>query len=470
MENIRGLILAAGQGTRMKSDLLKVLHPIMGKPMIALVLDALTAAEIPDPAVVVGFQADRVRDALGDAVDYVVQEEQRGTAHAVAQAAPLLEGYDDVLVLYGDVPLVTGDLLKRMVHRHRSSGAAATLLTAVVEDPSGLGRVVRDDSGELAAIVEDADASHAESAIREINTAIACFKVDLLLDCIPRIAADNAQGEYYLPDVFPMLLERGFSVETVQPPDVNEVLGVNTRADLAVATGILRGRILDSIMESGVTVVDPPSTWIDAAAEIGRDSVILPNTTIEGRCSLGSGCRVGPSVHLVASTLGDAVTVWHSVVEDSIIGDRVTIGPYAHLRPGNEVAENVKIGNFAELKNSRLGAGTKVPHHSYIGDAEVGSNVNIGAGVVTVNYDGWQKHLTVVDDGAFIGCNSNLLAPVNVGQEAFVAAGSTVDCDIPPGALGIARGRMEIKEGWVERKTGARRAERVFGRDEENAE
>ncbi|MFP4200712.1 MAG: bifunctional UDP-N-acetylglucosamine diphosphorylase/glucosamine-1-phosphate N-acetyltransferase GlmU [Clostridia bacterium] len=470
MEDVRGLILAAGQGTRMKSDLLKVLHPVMGVPMISLVVEALKDAEIPHPAVVIGYQGDRVRETLGSSVEYAVQSEQKGTGHAVVQATHLLEGYRDVLILYGDVPLVTGNLLANIVRRHRSSGAAATLLTAMVEDPTGLGRVIRDEKGDLVSIVEEADASHAESAIREINTAIACFRVEHLLRCLPHLRADNVQGEYYLPDVFPMLLEQNLAVETVTAPDARSVMGVNTRAGLAAANSILRRRILEDIMESGVTVVDPESTWIEFGVRVGRDTVIMPQTLIRGESVVGSGCEIGPGTHLINSVVGDESRVWHSVLEDSTLGTNVSVGPYAHLRPGNDIADEVRIGNFAEIKNSSLGRGTKVSHHSYIGDTEVGEKVNIGAGVITVNYDGWQKHLTIIDDGAFVGCNSNLLAPVTVGEGAFIAAGSTVDCDVPPGALGVGRSRMAIKDGWANERRERQRRSRPFEEDNRDVE
>ncbi len=456
MDDVRGLILAAGQGTRMKSDLLKVLHPVMGVPMIALVLEALEEAGIDHPAVVVGYQADRVRTVLGDGVDYALQKEQRGTGHAVSEAAHLLEGYRDVLVLYGDVPLVTGETLSRIIRTHRESGAAATLLTAEVEDPSGLGRILRDDRGELVGIVEDADASPAQAAICEINTAIACFRVQPLLECLPRITTRNAQEEYYLPDVFPLLMQEGFGVETVCAADAGPVMGVNTRLGLAEATRLLRHRILEDIMETGVTIVDPDSTWIDAGVRVERDAVIMPHTMLQGQTVIGSRSRIGPSAHLVDAVVGEEAVVWHSVVEDSRIGDGVQVGPYAHLRPGNEIGENVRIGNYAELKNTRVGPGSKIPHHSYLGDAEVGSDVNIGAGTVTVNYDGWEKHQTLIGDGAFVGCNSNLLAPITLGEGSFVAAGSTLDADIPCGALGISRARAAVKKGWVKRRQGLR--------------
>ena len=452
MGRLQGLILAAGHGTRMKSDVLKVLHPVMGVPMLALVVDAVCEAGIERPAIVIGHQGERVRETLGDHVEYVVQEEQKGTGHAVSVAAESLRDFDDVLILYGDTPLVTAEMIEALTRRHHQGRAAATLLTAVVEDPSGLGRVIRDSRGEFVGIVEEADASHAEAAIGEINTAIACFNVAHLLECLPKIRADNVQGEYYLPDVFPLLLEKGQTVQTVQADDPMMVMGVNNRRGLALANEILRERILDRLMDGGVTVVDPHTTWVHPDARIGRDTTLAPFTTIEGPCSIGSHCHLGPMAHLIESRLGDNVRVLHSVVEASDLADGVEIGPYAHLRPDNVLGPGVRVGNFAELKNAHLGANTKVPHHAYLGDARVGDNVNIGAGAITVNYDGEAKHQTQIDEGSFIGCNSNLLAPVTVGRGGFVAAGSTINEDVPPGGLGIARQKQRNVENWVSRR------------------
>ncbi len=451
MSGFAGLILAAGHGTRMKSGLLKVLHPIMGVPMVSLVVDALREAGIDRPTVVIGYQGERVRATLGDAADYVHQEEQRGTGHAVSSASESLADCRDVLVVNGDVPLVTADMLSRLMRRHRESGAAATLLTAVMDDPTGLGRVVRDENGDLVNIVEEADASHAEAALKEINTAIACFRVEALLEALPLIRPDNVQGEYYLPDVFPLLHERGRTVQTVQAIDIRSVLGVNTRQELAEVTDILRHRIIGDVMDRGVTVMDPSTTWIYPRVTVGCDTVIHPFTTIETGCRIGSQCTIGPMSHLINARLGDDVLVWHSVVTESTLGDGVTVGPYAHLRPGNELADGVKVGNFAELKNSRIDKGSKIPHHSYVGDADVGEGVNVGAGTITVNYDGRNKHRTVLGDGAFIGCNSNLIAPLTVGRGGLVAAGSTINRDVPPDSLAVARTRQENREGAARR-------------------
>ncbi len=451
MSGFAGLVLAAGHGTRMRSRFLKVLHPVLGVPMVSLVVQALHEAGIARPTVVIGYQGEQVQRTLGDAVEYVRQEDQRGTGHAVSAAAESLAGIDDVLVVNGDVPLVTADMLKRLMRRHRESGAAATLLTAVLDDPTGLGRVVRDEDGEMVSIVEEADASHAEAAIREINTAIACFRVNSLLETLPLLRPDNVQQEYYLPDVFPLLHERGLTVQTVQAADIRSVLGVNTRQELAEVTDILRRRIMDAVMDCGVTVMDPGTTWIYPGVEVGCDTVIHPFTTLEAGCHIGSRCSIGPMSHLIDVRVGDEVSVWYSVITDSTLGDGVTVGPFAHLRPGNELAEGVKVGNFAEVKNSRIEKGSKLPHHCYVGDADVGEGVNMGAGTITVNYDGRNKHRTVLGHGAFIGCNSNLIAPVTVGQGGFVAAGSTINRDVPPDSLAVARERQKNKEGWARR-------------------
>ncbi len=452
MNAFQGLILAAGHGTRMRSDTVKVLHPIMGRPMLSLVIDAVQEAGVPRPVVVVGHQADQVRDTIGDTVDYVYQEEQRGTGHAVSIAADALRGYENVLILNGDTPMVTARMLARLMRDHRWSGAAATVLTAVVEDPTGLGRVVCNDEGELVNIVEESDASHAEADIREINTGMACFSVEALLDTLPALRPDNAQGEYYLPDAFSVLLERGEQVRIARAGDPEAVIGVNTRRELAGATEVFRLRILDDLMSRGVTIMDPGTTWIHPEVEIQADTVIHPFTTIEGNSRVGSHCSIGPMTHLVDVHVRDEASIWYSVARDSRVGERVTVGPFSHLRPGTDLESGAKVGNFAEVKSSRVGEGSKIPHHSYVGDADVGAGVNMGAGAITVNYDGRDKHRTVLEDGSFIGCNSNLIAPISVGRGAFVAAGSTISSDVPADSLALARKRQRNREGWALRR------------------
>jgi bifunctional UDP-N-acetylglucosamine pyrophosphorylase/glucosamine-1-phosphate N-acetyltransferase len=446
------VVLAAGLGTRMNSDLVKVLHRVGGVPMVAHVVEAALGCGADAVVVVVGNQGERVRAALGGVrgVRFAVQAEQRGTGHAVLAARRAVGDAEHVVVLYGDAALVTPEVLRPLVDRHRSGTAAATLLTAELDDPAGYGRIVRGPDGRVLRIVEEADATPAERAIREWNTGIGAYRAELLWPALARLRADNAKGEFYLTDVVGLLVADGLAVEAVVTPHAELVEGVDDRADLARAEATLRERVIRRLFEEGVTVVDPASTWVDVRARIGRDTVIHPFTIIEGPCQVGPGCRLGPSARIVSSRLGAGVTVVQSTVEDAVVADGVEVGPYAHVRPGTRLEVGVRVGNFAEIKNSRIGPGSKVPHHSYVGDADVGAGVNVGAGVVTVNYDGLRKHRTVVADGAFLGCNANLVAPVTVGPGAFVAAGSTVTEDVPAGTLAIARARQVNKHGWAE--------------------
>lgn len=457
---LHAVILAAGLGKRMRSTRAKVLHEVAGRPMIEYVVRAAEQCGAERVVVVVGHQAGQVRAALGERVVYAHQAEALGTGHAVLQAEAAVAGAGDVLILYGDTPLIEADLLRQLVSAHREGRAAATLLTAEVDDPTGYGRIVRDAGGAIARIVEQADAGPEELAIREINTGIACFRRDDLFAALRAIRPDNAQGEYYLVDAVRVLRDMGRAVHSVKTEDEAAVFGVNDRIALARAEALLRDRIRRRWMLAGVTLIDPASTWIDEDVEIGPDTVIYPHTIIEAGTRIGAECRIGPGAHLIGSRLGNRVRVWHSVVEESDVGDEVRIGPFSHLRPGCRVAAGVHIGNFAELKNAVVQSGAKINHHSYLGDVEIGAGVNIGAGTVTVNYDGARKHKTVIEDGAFIGCNSNLIAPVRVGRSAYIAAGSTVNQDVPAGALAIARERQVNKEGWV-----ARWRERVRGSD-----
>ncbi|ADU50221.1 glucosamine-1-phosphate N-acetyltransferase; UDP-N-acetylglucosamine pyrophosphorylase [Thermaerobacter marianensis DSM 12885] len=445
------VILAAGLGKRMRSGRAKVLHEVAGRPMVEHVVRAAEAAGVDRIVVVVGHQASRIRDLLGNRVVYAEQAQPLGTGHAVLQAEGAVADAADVLVLYGDTPLLEGELLRELIAAHRRSGAAATLLTVELDDPTGYGRIVRDETGQVARIVEEADATPAERAIREVNTGIACYRREPLFAALRQLTPANAQGEYYLVDVVARLRERGLPVATVTAPDPQQVEGVNDREALARAEALLRQRIRRRWMAAGVTLIDPASTWIDDDVEIGRDTVIYPHTVLAAGSRIGEGCRLGPGAHITGSVLGRDVQVWYSVVEDSELGDGCRVGPFSHLRPGCRIAPGVHIGNFAELKNAQVGEGTKVNHHSYLGDAQVGAGVNIGAGTVTVNYDGHRKLPTVIEDGAFIGCNTNLVAPVRVGRGAYIAAGSTINQDVPADALAIARERQVNKEGWAAR-------------------
>lgn len=451
---IRAVILAAGQGTRMKSDLPKVLHKACGKPMLEHVIAATRAVGVERPVVVIGHGAAQVRTTVKEDVAFVLQEEQKGTGHAVMQTRPLFEGYNgDLLELFGDAPLLTPATLESLVRFHREGGFAATMLTAVVEDPAGYGRVIRDNAtGYVQKVVEHKDASEAERAVREINTGIFCFKARDLFEALAEVKPNNAQEEYYLGDVLPILQKRGKPVGALVVANPLEGLGVNSRAQLAEAEKILRLRKAGALMDAGVTIVDPDNTYIDQDVEIGRDTVIYPFSFLEGRTKVGGECLIGPNTRLVDTSLGARVEATYSVLVGSEVEDDVTIGPFAYLRPGTQVRSRAKIGDFVELKKSVVGEGSKVPHLSYIGDATIGQGVNIGAGTITCNYDGVAKHPTLIGDDVFIGSNSNLVAPVKVGDGAYVAAGSTITRDVPPASLGIGRARQQNIEEWARRR------------------
>lgn len=450
MQKVVTAVLAAGQGTRMKSNLLKVLHPVAGRPMVEHVVEAAKAAGMEDIIVVVGYQGDRVRAALGDRVRYAEQTQQMGTGHAVMQTAPLLQGTEGhLLVLYGDNTLLRPETIRALVERHVSTGAAATTLTAVMPDPTGLGRIIRDHQGRYLRTVEEKDATLEQKAINEVMSGIFCFRLPLLFDLLARLRADNLQKEYYLTDVLGLLVQDGQTVEVEVASDWRDVIGPNTRRQLAAAEAIMRERILDRLMDEGVSVIDPASTFVHAGVRVGRDTVLAPFTFLEGDTVVGEGCRLGPSSRIVDSRIGDRAVVTESIVEQSSVGDEARVGPFSHLRPGSAIGPHVEVGNFAETKGATLGARTKAHHHCYLGDVTIGEGANIGAGVVTVNYNGVEKFHTVVGNGAFIGCNVNMLAPITVGDGAYVAAGSTVDQDVPADALAVARTRQVNKEGYV---------------------
>jgi bifunctional UDP-N-acetylglucosamine pyrophosphorylase/glucosamine-1-phosphate N-acetyltransferase len=453
------LVLAAGLGKRMRSALPKVLHPVGGRPMVLRVLQAARGAGLAEAVVVTGRGADAVEEAvragLGQQSSFVCsfarQEEQLGTGHAALRGLPLCRA-QDVLILPGDAPLLQADELRRVLEAHAAAGAGVTLLTARLSDPTGYGRIVRDPDGGVRAIVEERDADPGQRAITEIFTLVACFRRDLLASALGECGTENAQGELYLPDAVRVARARGELVQALLAREPADVLGVNDRRALAAAEAALRARVLGALMEAGVTVTDPATTFVDEAAQVAPDVRLLPMTVVEGACRIAAGCEVGPGAHLRDSVLEAGCRVWHSVVEGSTLGPGCAVGPYAHLRPGCRLGRDVVVGNFAEVKNAVLGDGTKQHHHSYVGDADLGAAVNVGAGVVTVNFDGQRKHRTTVGDGAFLGCNANLIAPIEIGRGAFVAAGSTCDGPDPAGALGIARARLEVREGWVARR------------------
>ncbi len=472
MQTVVAAVLAAGQGTRMKSDLLKVLHPVAGKPMVGHVVEAAQAAGMQDVIVVVGYQGDRVRAALGDRVRYAEQAEQLGTGHAVMQAAPLLQGVEGhLLILYGDNTLLRPETIKGLMERHVSAGAAATTLTAVMLDPRGLGRIIRDGRGRYLRTVEEKDATPEQKAINEVMSGIFCFRLPLLFDLLARLRADNVQKEYYLTDVLGLLVQDGQTVEVEVASDWRDVIGPNNRRQLAAAEAIMRERILDRLMDDGVSVIDPASTFVHAGVRVGRDTILAPFTFLEGDTVVGEGCRIGPSSRIVDSRIGNGAAVTESIIEKSAVGDGARVGPFSHLRPGSDIGPQVEVGNFAETKGATLGPRTKAHHHCYLGDVVIGEGANIGAGVVTVNYNGVEKHRTVIGDRAFIGCNVNMLAPLTVGDGAYVAAGSTVDQDVPADALAVARTRQVNKEGYVPRlraRYEARQTARLSNEGEES--
>lgn len=450
MSNRYAIILAAGQGTRMKSKLYKVLHPVCGKPMVQHVIDQVNQLQIEDIVTVIGHGAEKVQEQLGDSCKYALQEQQLGTAHAVMQAESVLSVKNGTtLVICGDTPLIKAETMKELIALHEQSQAKATILTAYADNPAGYGRVLRGEGGLVEKIVEHKDASEEERYVKEINTGTYCFDNQALFNALKKVSNENVQGEYYLPDVIEILKQEGEVVTAFQSSDFEETLGVNDRVALSQAEQVLRKRINETHMRNGVTIIDPLTTFIEADVQIGQDTVINPGSFIKGKSIIGQDCLIGPNTEISNCEIGDGTEVLQSVVHESSIGSFVKIGPFAHVRPQSDIKDSVKIGNFVEIKKTVFGKGSKVSHLSYIGDAEVGENVNIGCGSITVNYDGKNKYLTKIEDNVFIGCNSNLVAPVTVGEGAYVAAGSTITQDVPQDALSVARARQVNKEDYV---------------------
>lgn len=447
-----GIVMAAGQGKRMKSKLYKVLHPVCGKPMVGHVLDVLEAIGAERTVVVVGHGAEAVKQYVGDRAEFALQAEQLGTGHAVMAAEPLLQDEDGVtIVLSGDTPLIRPDSLDAMIRMHREQQAAATLLSASLAVPHGYGRVIRDEQGFVASIVEQKDCTPGEDAVKEINAGMYCFDNRKLFAALKQVTNDNAQQEYYLTDVIGIFREQGETILAYCTTDEAEWIGVNDRIALSEAEGFMQDRIRREHMRAGVTFIQPGSTLVEKDVVIGQDTVLHPGTVLRSGTIIGADCEIGPNSELNACKVGDGVQIRHSVLTEAEVGDGSTVGPFAYLRPGAKLAGHVKIGDFVEIKNAVLEEGVKVSHLSYVGDAHVGKNVNIGCGAITVNYDGFNKHKTEIGDDAFIGSNVNLIAPVKVGKGAFVVAGSTITQDVEGNAVAIARERQTNKLGYAER-------------------
>jgi len=453
MSDLHVVILAAGKGTRMKSALPKVLHRAGELSLIDHVLRNAEALQPATAVVVVGHQAEEIQRVLGKrpGLRFALQEPQLGTGHALLQAESHLRGArGTVVLLSGDVPLLRAATLRRLIEVHHARNAAASVLTAIVDNPHGYGRIVR-DAGRLMAIVEEKDASTDERRIREINSGVYAFELEPLFAALNGLGANNAQGEYYLPDLIRIYRSRGLGVEAVVLDDAREILGVNSRRELADVSAILNQTRNEELMAAGVTILDPASTWIGPDVSIGPDTVLHPNVYLEGRTTIGARCTINASVRIVDSTVEDDTVINNfCVITESHIASGVQVGPFAHIRPQSRVERDARVGNFVELKKTTLGQGSKASHLTYLGDATIGANVNIGAGTITCNYDGVHKNPTIIEDNAFIGSDSQLIAPVRVGKGAYVAAGSSITDDVPEGALGIARGKQVNKPGWVE--------------------
>ncbi|CQR47485.1 Bifunctional protein GlmU [Paraliobacillus sp. PM-2] len=452
MENRYAIVLAAGQGTRMKSKIYKVLHPVMGRPMVQHVMDQLQPLNLTRVMTIVGYGAEHVKEQLDDLSEFILQEEQLGTAHAVEQAAPFIENEQGVtLVVCGDTPLLTAETLNALFDHHVQSEAKATVLTTTITDPSGYGRVIRDSDGNVAKIVEHKDATEDQLLVNEINTGTYCFDNELLFDSLKKVSNDNAQGEYYLPDVIEILKQADEKIAAHKTKDPDETIGVNDRVALSKAEKIMKNRINMKHMKNGVSIVDPDYTYIEPQVVIDPDVVIEPGCVIKGETSIRTGTVIGAHSEVNNCLIGENTIIKQSVATDSEIGNHVNIGPFAHIRPQTAIGDEVKIGNFVEVKKAQIDDKSKVSHLSYIGDAEIGKDVNVGCGTITVNYDGKNKYLTKIEDNAFIGCNANLIAPVTIGEGALVAAGSTINKDVPADALSIARSKQVNKEAYVKR-------------------
>jgi bifunctional UDP-N-acetylglucosamine pyrophosphorylase/glucosamine-1-phosphate N-acetyltransferase len=450
--DICAVVMAAGEGKRMNSKHSKVVQRAAGKPLVVWVADALREAGADEQVYIVGFKQEEVRAALGEDVAFVLQEKQLGTGHAVMQAAPFLEGRNGcTIVLPGDAPMITPETLRAAMAMFEQETFGAVVITAQAPDPTGYGRLVRDADGNVVKIVEDRDATEDEKKIREINSSIYCFRTPLLLSALGRIGSINSQKEYYLTDTIEILINDGHKVGAYIA-DFNETRGVNDRIELQAVGKILNQRVCRKLMSQGVQIIDTESTWIDPQVQIGCDTIIRPGSVIKGRTIIGEDCIIGSQTRLEDVIVGDGTLILTSVANSCIIGKNCQIGPYSHIRPDSVLHDNITIGAFVEVKNSTIGDYTRARHLTYIGDSQVGKSVNFGCGTITCNYDGLDKSACIIGDNVFVGGNSNLISPVTLHDNSYIAAGSTITEDVPELGLAIARNRQVIKENWVVRK------------------
>ena len=445
---LKTLILAAGKGTRMKSELPKVIHKVNGIPMISKIISVLNGLEPEENILILGHKKEEVLKVVGEEVDYVVQTEQLGTGHAVIQAKEKLADYDgDVMVLCGDTPLLREETLRDLYNFHKESGAVTTILTSIYENPFGYGRIVKED-GLVKAIVEEKEATPEVKKIKEVNAGVYCFNSRELFNALARINNNNEKGEYYLTDVIGIQVGEGKKVQSFVLEDNMEILGVNSKVELAQASEVLRGRKNLELMENGAILIDPKATYVEESVKVGKDTVIYPGAVLQGDTVIGENCEILGTTRIIDSVLGNNIRIESSVIEESQIDDYVTMGPYAHLRPKTHLKEKVHIGNFVEVKKSTLEKGVKAGHLTYLGDAQVGEDTNIGAGTITCNYDGKNKFKTVIGKNSFIGSDSMLVAPVNIGENSLVGAGSVITKDVPENSLAVSRSKQIIKNDW----------------------
>jgi bifunctional UDP-N-acetylglucosamine pyrophosphorylase/glucosamine-1-phosphate N-acetyltransferase len=452
MMNLSVIVLAAGLGTRMRSEVPKVLHPLCGKPVLHYVLEALSPLKPEEIIVVVNKSHKELKDYLGERVKIAIQDKALGTGHALKAGLKELKDSGTVLVINGDTPLIKAETLKTFIKLHSKDRNSLSLLSFFPSDPSAYGRIIRNGNGKVIAIKEKTDLTPEELNIREVNSGIYLMEPHVL-SLVNLIKKNPLKGEYYLTDIVSITIKKGLKVDAYCLGDETEFMGINTRKELSTASAIMRKRINENLMLQGVTMIDPENTYIESDVKVGMDTTIYPGVFIEGKTTIGKNCIIHSNVRIVNSVIGDGVTIKDSsVIEDSVIKDNVTIGPFAHLRPGSVISENVKIGNFVEIKKSIIGEGTKAMHLSYIGDAEVGRNVNIGAGTITCNYDGFKKHKTIIEDNVFIGSDTQLVAPVKVSKGAYIGAGSTITKDVPPECLAITRTPQRHIPDWVKKR------------------